>query len=103
MFAKLLGISTEGVSQKLFVIFGAIVLLSLFIGAATNFYFLALLPVVLQTSNYDLCDFAFALDIYHDYSFLRLFSFCKIFTRKILVCLCLLFHGRATYQGNQGF
>lgn len=46
MFAKLLGISMDNISQKLFTIFGGVILLSLFIGAATDYYFLAALPLV---------------------------------------------------------
>ena len=149
--------------KNLFTIFGAVILLSLFIGAATDFYFLALLPVVVLIGFVAVVDFkslffftlllipfsiemtlpgglgtdfppelliiglmltyllyfiknlknigkefykhpidnlgdvAFVMDIYHHHSFLRLSSFCKILTRKILVCLRLLFHGRATY------
>ena len=36
----------DNVSQKLFTIFGGVILLSLFIGAATDYYFLAALPLV---------------------------------------------------------
>ncbi|MFK8008272.1 MAG: hypothetical protein AB8H03_18085, partial [Saprospiraceae bacterium] len=57
MFAKLLGISTESVSQKLFVIFGAVILLSLFIAAATDFYYLAALPVVVLIGFMAVVDF----------------------------------------------
>ena len=57
MIAKLLGLSTEDISQKLFLIFGGILLLSIFIGIATDFYYLAALPVVVLIGFIAVVDF----------------------------------------------
>ena len=59
MFANILGISNEGASNKLFTIFGAIILLSIFIGVATDFYFLAAVPVVVLIGFIAIVDFKF--------------------------------------------
>ncbi|HFB99342.1 MAG TPA: O-antigen ligase family protein [Phaeodactylibacter sp.] len=57
MFANLFGISKENVSTKLFTIYGAILLLSIFIGIATNFYYLLALPAVLLVGFITVVDF----------------------------------------------
>ncbi len=57
MLANLFGISTETISQKLFMIFGVVILCSIFIGVATDFYFLAALPVVVLIGFVAVVDF----------------------------------------------
>ena len=61
MFAKILGISTDTISNKLFTIFGAVILLSIFIGVATDFYFLAAVPVVALIGFIAIVDFIAAV------------------------------------------
>lgn len=58
MLANILGISSnQDISNKLFTIFGSILLLSIFIGVATDFYYLAALPVVVLIGFIAVVDF----------------------------------------------
>ena len=57
MLAKLFNISLDNLSNKLFTAFGIIILLSMFIGVATDFYYLAVLPVVVLIGFIAIVDF----------------------------------------------
>lgn len=57
MLANLLGIENNNISNNLFTIFGVVVLLSIFIGVATEFYYLAALPVAVLIGFVAVVDF----------------------------------------------
>jgi len=59
MLANLFNISTNQVSNKLFAIFGGIILLSILMGVATEFYALAVLPVMVMVGFIAVVDFKF--------------------------------------------
>ena len=59
MLANLLGISNDNFSNKLFSIFGVVILLSIFVGVATEFYFLAVLPILVLIGFIAVVDFKF--------------------------------------------
>jgi len=59
MLANLFNISTNQVSNKLFAIFGAILLLSIFVGVATETYAIVALPAMLLVGFIAVVDFKF--------------------------------------------